>query len=127
MSSLEGGEQLLALTDLMVPTIQPLKAIFCTNNSCEDAGLQVQDVVKELTELASKMDALHGIMSSTSQMTENAWAKLQKLQYDVNLMKFFTQDFTCIYLQTIDNEHCDDPLETQRKCNLLMGIIADRM
>ena len=122
LSSLEDGKLTFPKKEITIPAIQPLKALFSSTDQYTD-----QNRVMELTELVSKMDALHGIVSNTSQMTFNAWWKLEKLQYNVNLMEFFTQDFTRIYLQSINSGHCDDPLERQRRCNLLMDVLIDRL
>ena len=126
LSTLEEGNHLLSLDDLTIPAIQPLKPIFDYADPYTMGVAPSHQVVNELAELASKMEALRNIVSGTSRMTINAWRKLAKLQYNVNLMEFFTQDFTRIYLQSINNVHCDNPLERQRKCSLLMTVLADR-
>ena len=66
-------------------------SVQCTDQ-CTDPVRQDHKDVMELIEKTSKMDALHIVVSNTSQMAANAWRRLYKLQYNVNLLEFFTQD-----------------------------------
>lgn len=129
VTSLEDGDRVLPLDDLMIPAIQPLRSLFhFTDSHMMGAAPVRQDlvVVKDFIELATKMELLRDVVSGTSKMTVNAWKKLESLQYNANLMEFFTQDFTRVYLQSI-NVHSDDPLERRRRCGLLMTALVDRV
>ena len=131
LSSLEEGEISFPKKEITVPAIQPLKSLFSSTDQCTDQCIapvrQDQKDVMELIEKTSKMDALHIIVSNTSQMAANAWRRLYKLHYNVNLLEFFTQDFICIYLQLIDSKRCDDPLERQGRCSSLIDHIVNQM
>lgn len=128
-SSLEEGNYIVSLDDITIPAIQPLREVFNFKDPYMGVVPIRQDLidVMQLSDLALKMEVLHDIVSATSRMTVNAWRKLEGLQYNVNLMEFLMQDFTRVYLQSINNTHCDDPLERRRKCSLLMDVLADRI
>ena len=83
-------------------------------------------IVGEFLNTTSGFGALRVIISNTAQFTVNAWKKLRDLKYNVTLMEFLMQDFTRIYLQSL-NVHNDDPLERRRRLGLLMDALVDRV
>ena len=130
VSALEEGSPVLSPDDLVIPAIQPLRDLFHFTDPCAPGNSPPmrQDlvVVREFSDLASRMDWLRDIVSGTSRMTVNAWKKLQSLQYNFSLVEFFSQDFTRVYLQTM-NVVSDDPMERRRRCGLLMDALIDRV
>ncbi len=132
LSSLEQGCTTLPLDDLVIPAIQPLREFFHFSDPSVPGPspplTMRQDLaaVRDFSDLASKMDSLRDIVSGAARMTENAWHKLHHLQYNFNLVEFFSQDFTRVYLQSM-NVVSDDPMERRRRCALLMDALIDRV
>ena len=130
VASLEEGHPVLSPDDLVIPAIQPLRDIFHFTDPVAPghtpAVRQDLAVVREFSDVASKMDTLRDIVSGTAKLTTNAWKKLQHLQYNFNLVEFFSQDFTRVYLQSM-NVVADDPMERKRRCALLMDALIDRV
>ena len=129
ISAIDQGQMVLPHEHLTIPPIQHLKPVFnFTEQKMSGFSPNRQDcsIVGEFLNTTSGFGALRVIISNTAQFTVNAWKKLRDLKYNVTLMEFLMQDFTRIYLQSL-NVHNDDPLERRRRLGLLMDALVDRV
>ena len=129
VASIDRGEEVLPHHQLIIPPIQHLRAVFHFSEQSMVGFAPVQQdhsIVGEYASVTTGLDALKQIVAHTASFTVNAWKTLERLQYNVKLMEFFTQDFTRVYLQAI-NVQSDDPLERRRRFGLLMDALIDRV
>lgn len=129
IASIDRGDTAFSLDHLTIPPIQQLKSVFhfTEQNMVGFPPIHPDhSIVGELTSLAAGHEALRLIVANTANFTFNAWKSLEELQYNVNLMEFLMQDFTRVYLQSI-NVHSDSPLERRRRFGLLMDALVDRV
>ncbi len=129
LASIDQGKAFLSTDHLVIPPIQHLKPIFHFNDQSMIGFAPVRhdhSVVGEYTDMTTALEFMHTIVSGSVQFTVNAWKQLEGLQYNVTLMEFLTQDYTRVYLQSI-NVHSDDPMERRRRFGLLMDALIDRV
>lgn len=129
ITAIDQGQSVLPPESLTIPPIQHLKSIFHfteQNMPAFPPTHQDHSIVGEFMCTAMAMDTLRSIVKGTANFTVNAWRKLESLQYNVNLMEFLMQDFTRVYLQSI-NVQSDDPIERRRRFGMLMDALLDRI
>lgn len=129
VAAIDQGETALSLEHLTIPPIQQLKSVFhfTEQNMVGFPPVHLDhSIVGEFTSLAAARECLRLIVANTATFTLNAWRSLENLQYNVNLMEFLMQDFTRVYLESI-NVHSDSPLERRRRFGLLMDALIDRV
>jgi hypothetical protein len=129
IATIDKGDPALSLEHLTIPPIQQLKSVFhyTEQNLISFPPVPMEhSIIGDFTSLAAGHESLRLIIANTAAFTYNSWRILEGLQYNVNLIEFLTQDFTRVYLQSI-NVHSDSPLERRRRLGLLMDALIDRV
>lgn len=130
ISNLNEGITMFSTENLTIPAIQHLKTVFHFSEPSSLQGYNPsgddRSFVGEYWSLACGLDGIRTIVSHTSQFSFNARTKLGGRKYDAQLMDFFAQDFTRVYLQSI-GVHVDDPLERRRRFGVLMDALVVRV
>ena len=128
LTSLSQGVSMYATNQIAIPAIQHLKTAFQFhepvlpgNGSTEDHSL-----LGEQSNLLLGLDGIHTIIAHASQFSYNARKKLERFQYNVKLMDFFTQDFARSYLQAM-GVNAESHIERRRRFAILLEALVDRV
>ena len=129
LTSLSQGVSLYSTDQITVPAIQHLKTAFHFEEPCLPgyaAPSEDQTLLGQHSNLLLGLDGIHTIVKHASRFSYNARKKLEPLQYNVNLMDFFSQDFARGYLHAI-GVTADDQFERRRRFVILLSALVDRV